>query len=158
LPKVPKEKSLKHHNRVYRAMKKCTKSQSLCKDPLVRTYFTLAPLTKYDYTIKDHLENLVKKLDDFLKANSTKYGNALHEFDDNLNKSNPKLAAQKSREKNHVTTKEDWDYHNKFSVFWYYKYDNPLNSIINVETNEKFLYETTKMDEKMGMPQEVTQS
>jgi len=90
-------------------------------------FYALAPLTKYDYFIKPYVEKMSKFLSQFFMSNSSLYGNALADFNKQLDLTRGFGQKKEDESKDSdVVQQMEKENHNGFATFQFFREKNPL--------------------------------
>lgn len=158
---IPKLYSEAKAKRIYVAMKNCGLDAKNCNDNKdVMEWYTVAPLTKYDYFIKPYVEKMSKILQQFFMSNSSAYGNALSDFNKQLEMTKDFGQKHENENKDSLSVQEtDKENHNGFATFKFFRKKNPLTMKYVVAPKELGLKTTLhNFDEQLSMPHAINNS
>lgn len=158
---IPKMYPVVKAKRVYAKMKKCAKDPKYCNNKDVLRWYTVAPMTKYDYFIKPYVEEMSRFLKNFFISNSSQYGNDLQEFVEKLEKT--KMWGNKKKEEksgdSDIIQKMDKENHDQYSTLRFYRQKEAIAQEYVIAPKELDLkYTLANLDESLPMPKAITDS
>lgn len=154
---IPKVYSADRAKKIYLAMKKCGLDAKNCNNKDVIQFYTLAPLTGYDYFVKPYVEKMSQQLKEFFMSNSSAYGNALADFNKQLDET--KDFGPKKENKDSDVDKVEKENHDGFATFQFFRQKNPLTIKYEVAPKELGLKVALhNFDKQLSMPYAINHS
>jgi len=159
---VPDLYSLVKSKKIHQNLKYCAKDPKNCNNKDAMKWYTIAPMTKYDYFLKPHVEEIHSFLKKFFMSNSSSYGNDLIDFEEKLestkmyqNNKNDK----KSGEKTDIIQEMNKEDHDQYSTLRFYRQKNPLQQqYVLAPKSLELSFTLVDMDTSLPMPKSIINS